>query len=123
MESLVEEFQKRSGIRCALKFLGTETKLAEDKSIMMFRIVQESLTNISRHAAAKNAEITVELDATHFRLEIKDDGCGFDVEAVGRRKTFGLLGIRERVIMLRGELSIRSSPGAGTEVSVSIPYQ
>lgn len=123
VESLVEEFQKRSGIRCALKFLGTETKLAEDKSIMMFRIVQESLTNISRHAAAKNAEITVELDATHFRLEIKDDGCGFDVEAVGRRKTFGLLGIRERVIMLRGELSIRSSPGAGTEVSVSIPYQ
>jgi len=122
VESLVEEFQKRSGIRCALKFLDTEAQLAEDRSIMMFRIVQESLTNISRHAAAKNVEITVGLDATHFRLEVKDDGCGFDVEAVGRRKTFGLLGIRERVIMLRGELSIRSSPGAGTEVSVSIPY-
>src|SRR6266853_641260 len=123
VESLVEEFQKRSGIRCALKVLGNEAQLAEDKSIMMFRIVQESLTNISRHAAAKNVEITVGLDATHFQLEVKDDGCGFDVEAAGRRKTFGLLGIRERVIMLHGELSIRSSPGAGTELSVSIPYQ
>jgi signal transduction histidine kinase len=123
VEGLVEEFQKRSGIRCTLEFLGTETRLAEDKSIMMFRIMQESLTNISRHAGAENVEITVGLDATRFHLEVKDDGCGFDVEAVGRRKTFGLLGIRERVIMLRGELSIRSSPGAGTEVSVSIPYQ
>jgi signal transduction histidine kinase len=123
VEGLVEEFQKRSGIRCTLKFLGTETQFAEDKSIVMFRIMQESLTNISRHARATNVEITVGVDATHFHLEVKDDGCGFDVEAAGRRKTFGLLGIRERVIMLRGELSIRSSQGAGTEVSVSIPYQ
>jgi signal transduction histidine kinase len=123
VEGLVEEFQKRSGIHCTVKFLGTETHLAEDRSIVIFRILQESLTNISRHAGAKNVQITVGLDATNFHLEVKDDGCGFDVEAAGRRKTFGLLGIRERVIMLRGELSIRSSPGAGTEVSVSIPYQ
>ena len=121
VEGLVEEFQKRSGIRCTLKFLGTETPLAEDRSIMMFRIMQESLTNISRHAGARNVEITLGLDATHFRLEVKDDGCGFDVEAVGRRKTFGLLGMRERVIMLRGELSIESAPGRGTLVSVSMP--
>ena len=123
VESLVEEFQKRSGIRCTVEFLGTETRLAEDRSIVIFRILQESLTNISRHAGAKKVQITVGLDATHFHLDVKDDGSGFDVDGAGKRKTFGLLGIRERVIMLRGELSIRSSPGAGTEVSVSIPYQ
>jgi signal transduction histidine kinase len=123
VEGLVEEFQKRSGIHCTVKFQGTETRFAEDRSIVIFRILQESLTNISRHAGAKNVQVTVGLDATHFHLEVKDDGSGFDVDAAGKRKTFGLLGIRERVIMLRGELSIRSSPGAGTEVSVSIPYQ
>lgn len=121
IEWLVDEFQKRSGIACRVKVADGEIELAEDRSIVLFRILQESLTNISRHADARNVEISLRRDGTHVRLDIKDDGQGFDTEAAGKKKTFGLLGIRERVIMLRGTLSITSVPGAGTQVSVSIP--
>lgn len=121
IEWLVDEFQKRNGIRCEVKVEDGEIDLAEDRSIVLFRILQESLTNISRHAAARNVEIHLRSSATHVRLDVKDDGRGFDVEAAGKRKTFGLLGIRERVIMLHGTLNISSVPGEGTQVSVSIP--
>jgi signal transduction histidine kinase len=87
----------------------------------MFRILQESLTNVSRHAAARNVDVTVEVDEAKVRVAVEDDGRGFDVSAAEERGTLGLLGIRERVIMLGGDLRIRSSPGEGTQVSVSIP--
>ena len=121
IEWLVDEFQKRSGIRCVVKVEDGEIRLKEDRSIVLFRILQESLTNISRHANATNVEIRLRSNATHVRLDVKDDGRGFDVEAARKKKTFGLLGIRERVIMLHGTLSISSVPGEGTQVSVSIP--
>ena len=121
IEWLVEEFQKRNGIACHVKVEDGEIDLAEDRSIVLFRILQESLTNISRHANARNVEISLRRDAAYVRLDIKDDGRGFDTEAAGKKKTFGLLGIRERVIMLHGTLSITSVPGVGTQVSVSIP--
>ena len=121
IEWLVDEFEKRSGIACRVKVEDGEIDLAEDRSIVLFRILQESLTNISRHANARNVEISLRRDATHVRLDVKDDGRGFDTEAARNKKTFGLLGIRERVIMLQGTLSITSVPGVGTQVSVSIP--
>jgi PAS domain S-box-containing protein len=121
IEWLVDEFQKRSGIRCEVKVEDGEVRLKEDRSIVLFRILQESLTNISRHANARNVEIRLRSNATHIRLDIKDDGQGFDVAAARKKKTFGLLGIRERVIMLHGSLKITSAPGEGTLVSVSIP--
>ena len=121
IEWLVDEFQKRNGIHCEVKVEDGEIDLAEDRSIVLFRILQESLTNISRHAGATNVEIHLRSSATHVRLDVKDDGRGFDVEAARKKKTFGLLGIRERVIMLRGTLNISSVHGEGTQVSVSIP--
>jgi PAS domain S-box-containing protein len=121
IEWLVDEFQKRSGIPCSVKVENGEVDLPEDRGIVLFRILQESLTNISRHAEARNVEILLRRDATHIRLDVKDDGKGFDTEAAGRKKTFGLLGMRERVIMLHGSVSITSLPGEGTQVSVSIP--
>jgi PAS domain S-box-containing protein len=121
VEWLVDEFQKRNGIPCRVDVADGEINLVEDRSIVLFRILQESLTNISRHAHARNVEISLRSNTTHIRLDIKDDGKGFDTEAAGKKKTFGLLGIRERVIMLHGTLSITSVPGEGTQVSVSIP--
>jgi signal transduction histidine kinase len=123
VEWLVDEFQKRNGIPCHVRVENGEVDLAEDRSIVLFRILQESLTNIARHAEARNVEILLRRNATHVRLDIKDDGKGFDAEAAGKKKTFGLLGIRERVIMLHGNLNISSVPGEGTQVSVSIPCQ
>jgi PAS domain S-box-containing protein len=121
IEWLVDEFQKRSGIRCEVQVADGEIDLPEDRAIVLFRILQESLTNISRHAGARNVEIRLRSNTTHVRLDVEDDGRGFDVEAARKKKTFGLLGIRERVIMLRGTLNISSVPGEGTQVSVSIP--
>ncbi|HTQ73324.1 MAG TPA: PAS domain S-box protein [Burkholderiales bacterium] len=121
IEWLVDEFQKRSGIRCEVRVEDDDIDLPEDRAIVLFRILQESLTNISRHADARNVEIHLRSNSTHIRLDVKDDGRGFDVEAVRRKKTFGLLGIRERVIMLHGTLNISSVLEEGTQVSVSIP--
>jgi PAS domain S-box-containing protein len=121
VEWLVDEFQKRNGIPCSVRVENGEVDLPEDRGIVLFRILQESLTNIARHADASNVEILLRRDATHIRLDIKDDGKGFDAEAAGKKKTFGLLGMRERVIMLHGQLNISSVPGEGTQVSVSIP--
>ena len=121
IEWLVDEFQKRNGIPCHVRVEDGEIDLAEDRGIVLFRILQESLTNIARHADAHNVEISLRRDATHVRLDVKDDGRGFDPEAARKKKTFGLLGIRERVIMLHGQLTISSVPGEGTQISVSIP--
>jgi PAS domain S-box-containing protein len=121
VEWLVEEFQKRSGIRCRVKVENDRIDLPEDRGIVLFRILQESLTNISRHAKARNVEISLRRDATHVRLEVKDDGEGFDPASIRNKKTFGLLGMRERAIMLHGDLSITSAPGRGAQVSLSIP--
>ena len=119
----IEEFRKRSGIACRVNVDSGDIDLAEDRSIVVFRILQESLTNISRHADARNVEISLRCDATHVRLDIKDDGRGFDAAAVRQKNTFGLLGIRERAIMLHGTLAITSEPGQGTQVSLSIPIR
>jgi PAS domain S-box-containing protein len=121
VEWLVGEFRKRSGIQCTVSLTGNDIVLPEDRSIVLFRILQESLTNISRHAAARKVEILLDHDAERIRMDVQDDGVGFDVEAARGRKTFGLLGMRERAIMLRGEMSITSAPGRGTRVSVSMP--
>ncbi len=121
VEWLVEEFQRRSGVRCTVSVADSDIALGEDRSIVLFRIVQESLTNVSRHAGARNVQILLDHDAERIRLDVEDDGVGFDVDAARRKKTFGLLGMHERVIMLRGELSITSAPGGGTRVSVSMP--
>jgi PAS domain S-box-containing protein len=123
IEWLVDEFQKRSGIPCKVKVEDGEFELAGDRAIVVFRILQESLTNISRHANARNVEVSLRHDGTHVRLDVKDDGQGFDAEAAARKKTFGLLGIRERAIMLHGTLNICSVPGEGTQISLSIPVQ
>ena len=123
LEWLVEEFKKRSVVRCTVSVAGGDIALGEDRTIVLFRIVQESLTNVSRHASAHNVEILLDHDAERIRLDVQDDGVGFDVNAARRKKTFGLLGIQERVIMLRGELSIVSAPGRGTRVSVSMPTE
>ncbi len=121
VEWLVEEFQKRSGIRCTVSVVDSDIAVGEDRSIVLFRIIQESLTNVSRHANARNVQILLDHDAERIRLDVEDDGVGFDVDAARRKKTFGLLGIQERVIMLGGELKITSAPGHGTRVSVSMP--
>jgi PAS domain S-box-containing protein len=92
----------------------------ENIAVVIFRIVQESLTNIARHAEANHVEISLQREADGYVLKISDDGKGFDI-SVRKSNSFGLVGIRERALMLGGELAINSGMGQGSEIVVRIP--
>lgn len=116
-----EEFQQRTGVVCQLHL--DDIDLNEEQSFAIFRIVQESLTNITRYAEAQHVHISLEYcgDNNDCHLSIRDDGKGFDTKNI-QRKSFGLIGIRERALMLGGEAYIISSPGLGTAIEVKIPH-
>ncbi len=81
-----------------------------------YRVAQETFTNIAAHSQARNAQITLERDGTLLKLSIRDDGIGFDENAIDLDQKYGLLGMRERVEMIKGDLSIVSQPGSGTQI-------
>ena len=89
-------------------------ELAPDQATMVFRIAQESLTNIRRHAGASHVTMRLECSSERVVLSVRDDGLGFD--AAARADGYGLLGMQERARLLGGELGVTSAPGAGTTV-------
>ena len=96
--------------------------IPEEMAVAAFRIAQEAVTNMLRHAQAHTVELNLALDAGWLCLTISDDGCGF-VAPTGRPSSFGLVGMRERVLMLGGELHLDSRLGEGTTLSVRIPLE
>ncbi|MEO6918673.1 MAG: two-component regulator propeller domain-containing protein [Collimonas sp.] len=120
LEWLVEEFIENTGIPCSLDVREENIVLDDSRSTTIFRIAQESLTNISRHALATQVEISLMKTEKHYVLEVRDNGRGFDT-SLRKKKSFGLIGIRERASMLGGEVSIFSAPGVGTTIRVSVP--
>ncbi len=94
--------------------------LSDAKAIGLFRILQEALTNVMRHAQAHTVELTLAMDGSDLRLTISDDGVGF-VQPEGRAVSFGLVGMRERVLIMGGQLSLHSELGEGTTLSVMVP--
>lgn len=121
LEWLANDFCKRTGTACHLE-AACEVMLDDVRATALFRIVQESLTNVTRHAAAAEVTISLESSDTELLVIIKDDGKGFDPAAIGGQ-SFGLRGIRERLEILGGSLSILSAPGAGTTLRVLIPTE
>ncbi len=118
---LCAEFSRKSGVPSRFEAQEALANPDEATSVVLFRIVQESLTNIARHAEA--SRVTVRLAATHAGLELRvqDDGVGFDSAQAPPGKCFGLLGMHERALALGGEVSIRSSLGQGCCITVAIP--
>ncbi|MDO8778359.1 MAG: PAS domain S-box protein [Burkholderiaceae bacterium] len=121
IEWLCNEFTRLTTISCVLDAGEENIDLDETRAVVIFRIVQESLTNITRYAHASQVEITLGLRGRELGLEVRDNGCGFDRAAVAKRKSFGLLGMRERALALGGRVDIISAPGKGTVIGVSIP--
>ncbi|MBB5469299.1 PAS domain S-box-containing protein [Paraburkholderia sp. CI2] len=121
LEWLVDEFNRRNAIACELRIEGGEPALSDAHATALFRIAQASLTNVARHAAATRVEVTLVSTAAQLLLHVRDDGCGFDQQVVSRDYSYGLLGMNERARLIGGSLSIDSSPGAGTMVSIHIP--
>lgn len=124
IEWLVEDFQKRSGIMLHFKRFDRDLDLDERREIAVFRIMQESLTNVARYANASRVEVTVaKLKDEYLWVEVQDNGKGFELDKLPPQKAFGLMGIRERALSLGGECIIDSAPGAGTAISVQVPLE
>ncbi len=120
LEWLTGRFSANTGIKCEMHISDTDVALDESHAIALFRIVQESLTNVSRYAKAEKVDVDLHKEADDYVLKVRDNGCGFDA-STKKIDSYGLLGMRERALMLGGELIINSSPGNGTEIVVRIP--
>lgn len=119
LEWLATQFYARTNTECFVHIHGSEAEFSERQAIALFRIAQECLDNVIRHAHASQVDITLDQDAEHIVLTIQDNGCGFDTSLkVG--DSLGLLGIRERALTLGGTVGIESSVGHGTKVVVRL---
>jgi len=121
VEWLTESFAERNRIPCELAVDCTELDLPSAQATAVFRIVQESLANVGKHARASRAKVAIELRGSDLALSIRDDGVGFSPQAARKPKSYGLLGLRERASLLGGEVTITSAPGKGTHVEVLLP--
>ena len=122
VEWQVQEFQTRSGIQCTVRLLTREV-VASNASTAMFRIFQETLTNVARHAKATRTEVVLQKQQDWLVLLIRDNGRGFDQADPSLSKSLGLLGMRERAAILGGRVNISSAPGKGTTVTAWIPLR
>jgi signal transduction histidine kinase len=120
IEWQARRFEARTQIACLVQVPEQVPKLSDGKAIGLFRILQEALTNVMRHAQAHTVEITLSLDEFSLAMSISDDGIGF-IPALPSG-SFGLVGMRERVLMLGGSLQLVSAPGEGTSLTVRVPW-
>lgn len=123
IEKLCNDFIKHTNVSCILHSLDDPIDLDQEQTTAIFRIVQESLTNVIRHAAASFVEITLTQSAGDFIIEVRDNGRGFDSANIEKKTSFGLLGIRERAAALGGSINITSVRQQGTVVSARIPIK
>jgi signal transduction histidine kinase len=121
LKKLTNEFRKHSGVSCTLHLKEELIDLNEDQTVAIFRIVQESLTNVARHAGASQVNIALSQTANDLIVEVSDNGKGFDATEAAKEKTFGLLGMGERAAVLGGHIEIVSAPQQGTIVRVYLP--
>ncbi|MGQ9556949.1 MAG: sensor histidine kinase [Desulfurispora sp.] len=120
----LEEFKTRDNINYEFVLRGQERRLETTLEVAVFRIIQEALNNIKKHAGASFVLVKLELAQSRINVSVKDNGCGFTPETVLPRPDgsgFGLRGIRERLQLLNGGISIHSAPGKGTELSFWVP--
>jgi len=121
LEWQAREWQERTGIECAVSSDLGGLKIAPEPGTALFRIFQESLTNVARHAGATQVTTSARVEAGAIILEIRDNGRGVTADEVRHSKSLGLLGMRERAKMLGGEFRIAGEPACGTTVTVRIP--
>lgn len=127
LQRYVLTYQEEYGVSVSFDVVGAQPDLKSVISLTVFRIVQEALSNISKHAKADNVVIHLEFAQKNLKLYIYDDGLGFDTAKLNERHEdissgFGLVSMRERVELLDGEMNISSEPGKGTRINIMIPF-
>ncbi len=123
IEWQAEDFQNRTGITCECHLPTDALQLDRDRATAIFRILQESLTNVMRHAQANRVSIAFGRENGQYYMEIKDNGRGIRSDDLNKKKSFGVIGIKERVALLGGMASIVGEPGRGTTVNITIPIE
>src|SRR5438552_12200074 len=116
LEWQISQIQERTGIRAIFECNTEDIHLPPDSAAALFRVVQEALTNVVRHADAHEVRVAVKLAAGILRIAITDNGKGISHPQINNRKSFGIVGMRERVHRLGGEFNIFSGPGRGTRL-------
>ncbi|MFA4917644.1 MAG: PAS domain S-box protein [Thermodesulfovibrionales bacterium] len=115
------EFQERTGITCKIIIDPKDVTFDRDRNTALFRIFQETLTNIARHAEATEVSVSLKQKDGQIELKVQDNGRGITEEELTHPKSFGLIGIRERAIIFGGDSNVKGFPGKGTTVTVKIP--
>ncbi|MEP7152203.1 MAG: CHASE3 domain-containing protein [Nitrospira sp.] len=115
------DFEKRTGIRCEWSMPSVPIPIGPDQSTAIFRIYQEILTNVVRHAQASTIHIRLDISAGWLVFEVSDNGLGIPASTLAHSNSLGLLGMRERATQWGGDLSIQGTPGKGTTVTVRLP--
>ena len=122
---LARTFQKRTGIEVEVALEGRERRADPDLETLVYRIVQEALTNVARHSGARAATVTLSRERRKLFVRIADRGAGFAPEALlsasDEERGFGVRAMRDRVEFVNGRFSLRSAPGKGTVVEAEIP--
>jgi two-component system sensor histidine kinase UhpB len=118
LASLVEEFERRTGVRARFSAEADLGELDDDSQLVIYRVTQESLANVGRHAGASQVEVRVSARDDGVELLVRDDGRGFSFDEAG--KGLGIAGMRERALLAGGELRIESGPGRGTAVRLRL---
>ncbi|RJX21058.1 MAG: histidine kinase [Desulforudis sp.] len=124
VKKYIEQFRGQHNLNIDLVEFGNVDRLPRVLEVALFRIIQECLNNVAKHAQAGNVVVQIELMEHRINLLIRDDGCGFNVDETledSKGERYGLVGMRERVMLLEGEIKITSNPGEGTSVSVTAP--
>jgi signal transduction histidine kinase len=123
---LVNNSNSQNGCHLHIAVVGEEHKMSSLSEVTAFRVVQEAISNIQRHAHARNGDITLEFEEDRLLLEIRDDGSGFQPpERLGTyvsESKLGMIGMEQRVLSVGGEMQVDSAPGRGTTIWVSVPY-
>ena len=120
--SYLREFEERYQIKCEFTPENSSIEMNSQQSLAFFRILQESLNNIAKHSKATLVKICFKSESNKLILEIIDNGIGFDKNSSGRQDSYGMIGMKERVVLLNGELDITSEIGKGSCVRVEIPW-
>jgi PAS domain S-box-containing protein len=117
----LEEFEKHSGVKAHFTEAKDEWNLPDPVKTNLFRITQEATTNIGRHSKATEVHVNLERNDHSISLRVFDNGVGFNAETIWKGNTLGILGMRERASIAGGKLEIKTAPGNGTEIFVSVP--
>jgi signal transduction histidine kinase len=123
VEWMAANFQKKTAVACSVESNGMNIALDDPAESVIFRVIQEALTNIEKHAHAGNATISFHHSGTRLDVMIRDDGVGMAPDSDSKPGCYGLIAMQERIFVLGGTISIENAPPHGVAISLSIPIE